>query len=186
MRAWLLLPPTNERTIFFWFAKFYQDLFFPSLAFLSIGIVLIAFWLSRITDDPKGKVVALILGIVASIVCLFPAFGTYAFVTTSYVFEDIKHNGYYYYIVGRYDEMAIEYFFCKSGKLGFSGKCEYIDWDMAENKKPNLSIDVDTQYVVVEFEEPHYYWVNSEPPICVKNLGEIGNTENLLNNECPP
>ncbi len=95
VRAWLLLPPTNERTIFFWFAKFYQDLFFPSLAFLSIGIALIALWLSRITDNPKGKVIALILGIVASIVCLFPAFGTYAFVTTSYVFEDIKHNGYY-------------------------------------------------------------------------------------------
>ena len=82
--------------------------------------------------------------------------------------------------------MAIEYFFCKSGKLGFSGKCEYIDWDMAESKRPNLSIDVDTQYVVVEFEEPHYYWVNSEPPICVTNLSELGNTENLLNNECPP
>ncbi len=186
VRAWFLLPPTNERTIFFWFAKFYQDLFFPSLAFLSIGIFSIALWLSQITDSPREKILVPILGIVASIICLFPAFGTYAFIATSYVFQDIKQNGYYYYIVGYYDEMAVEYFFCKSGELGFSGKCEYINWDMVENTKPKLSIDTNTQYVVVEFEEPHYYWVNSEPPICVANLGEIRNTENLLNNECPP
>jgi hypothetical protein len=119
-----LFPPDNSRLVFFWLVRLYGYIFIPSIFLLPPSILLVTICLSLSMKRLWVRAAVLIIGVISSVVCFFPALGS--LFLASFIVGEVKQNDHVYYLVEYYEDRAINYLFCESDSLGFSGQCSLI------------------------------------------------------------
>jgi len=163
--SWFLLPPSEDRIVYFWPVIFYTYMLLPSLILFPIGIIMVVLWFSRFMKQSWVKAVMLFFGMSIAALCFMPALSATAVGSNSRVIGKVNQNHRIYYLVKYYDDRAPTYSFCESDAVGFSGHCQYIGWK-GYDSDPQIYIDQNTNLIMVESENPSFIWINSIPPSC--------------------
>jgi hypothetical protein len=171
--CWILLPPHEGYTVYFWLVQFYSYTLLPALILFPISMIVVVLWFTRLAKRPWAQVVISLVGIVISVLCFIPVVSTSIFISTFSIIGHVKQDNQVYYLTGYMDDLAVDFLFCTSDKIGFSGQCRPIGWAYeGDDDLPEIYIDQKTNLVVVKSENPSFIWINSVPPRCVNDTSE--------------
>ncbi len=169
--CWSLLPPIEGHTVYFWLVRFYSFVILPSLIIFSVSWIVVALWFARLEQKLWNRVILIMGGIAVSGMCFVPALGS--LVTANLrIIRHVEQDGRIYYLVENYTDLAYDLHFCKSDKVGFSGKCTRIAWRYFGTEVPAFYIDQSTNLITVRSEDPSFIWTNSVPPSCRNDVAE--------------
>jgi len=163
-----LLPPIEGKTVYFWLIRIYGYPYLPSKLIPLVSLIVIALCFTQLDRKRLNRVVVMLVGIVLSCLYFVETLGFMVGPNTT-IIGQVEQDNRIYYLVKYYNDLAVDLAFCKSDKIGFSGKCTRIAW-LGGTEMPEFYIDQTTNLITVRSEDPSFIWANSVPPSCINDV----------------
>lgn len=159
-----LMPRVDGSTIYFWPIQFYGYAFFPSAILFPPSLIIVAFWFGRLAKRVWLQNILAVAGIPVSVLCILFPLWVAVYLDSLSIVGRIAQNDRTYYLVRYWDRSAVDFAFCQSDKIGFSGQCKRIAFQVAKASDPEFYIDQTTNLITIKFENPPGIWKNSTSP----------------------
>jgi hypothetical protein len=151
---WSLFPPVEGNTVYFWLVRFYDYIFIPSMILFPISMLIILLWFYHLAGKLWVQIFLKTAGVVIFFFCFLFSLAFAMIFPGLTIVGHVEKSGQIYYLVKYYDDLAFDYAFCESDKIGFSGPCKNLAWQVSDAPDPQFYIEQTTGLLTVKFDSP--------------------------------
>jgi hypothetical protein len=116
-------PKVEGDRVYFWFVQFYDYIFFPSMIIFPISLIIVVLWFSRLVEIIWVQKLLQTGGVIIFSMCFLYSLPLAMIFPEIIIVGHVEKNGQNYYLIKYYDDLAFDFAFCESDKVGFSGHC---------------------------------------------------------------